>query len=84
VTRESENLLAPKPQATVEPIRRLAYRPAEAALALGVGESKFAALLREGLPHVRTGGTILIPVAELEKWLAERARAQQAGDKAAP
>jgi len=57
-----ENLLAPRPQQTVELVRRLAYRPAEAAQALGVGESKLAAMLREGLPHVRFGGVILIPV----------------------
>ena len=71
------NLLAPKPHITVEPVRRLAYRPSEAAAAFGVGESKLAALLREGLPHVRTGGIVLVPVAAAEKWIAERAQAQQ-------
>ena len=77
-SRNAENLLAPKPIATVELVRRLAYRPAEAAQALGVGETKLAELLRKGLPHVRTGGIILIPVGAVEDWLAEQAEAQQA------
>lgn len=57
------------------PIRRLAYTPAEAAAALGVGIDHFNEHLRPHLRVVRVGRKVLYPVGELEKWLADRAEA---------
>lgn len=54
-----------------EPLRladRLALRPREAAKALGLSERTFRSLLPK-LPHVRTGGAVLIPVEPLRRWL---------------
>ena len=53
---------------------RLALRPQEAAVALGIGERTFRALLPE-IPHLREGGVVLIPVDLLRDWLRERAQA---------
>jgi excisionase family DNA binding protein len=47
---------------------RLALRPREAAAALGLSERTFRSLLPK-LPHVRTGGAVLIPVEALRRWL---------------
>ena len=58
-----------------ELIPRLAFRPREAAEALGISERKLRDLLPE-LPHIRRGGVILIPVAPLEAWLAREAEAE--------
>jgi hypothetical protein len=55
---------------------RLALRPQEAAVALGIGERTFRALLPE-IPHLREGGVVLIPVDSLRNWLRERAKAEQ-------
>lgn len=55
---------------------RLALRPAEAARALGISERKLRQLLPQ-LPHVREEGVVLIPVAQLQRWLADRARSQE-------
>ena len=53
--------------------RRLALRPREAAEALGVSERTLRAWMRdEGLPYLRVGGAVRIPVAELGKWMAQR------------
>jgi excisionase family DNA binding protein len=54
---------------------RAALRPAEAAAALGVSIRKLREFL-PGIPHIRDGNTVLIPVASLNKWLEERAAAQ--------
>ncbi len=54
-----------------EPIARLALRPLEAAKALGVCERTLRAL--PGVPRLKlNGGTVLYPVAALERWLADR------------
>jgi excisionase family DNA binding protein len=53
---------------------RLALRPAEAAEALGISERTLRALLPE-LPHVRTGGVVLLPVDGLRRWLDEKTKA---------
>ena len=55
---------------------RLALRPREAAAALGVSERKLRQLLPK-LPHVREDGVVLLPVVQLQRWLADRARAQE-------
>ena len=49
---------------------RLALRPKEAAKALGISERTLRQMLPE-LPHIRLGGSILIPVNCLREWLRE-------------
>jgi hypothetical protein len=56
---------------------RLALRPAEAARALGIGERTLRQLLPI-LPHVRAGGTVLLPVEGLRRWLDEQAKGERA------
>ena len=56
---------------------RLALRPAEAAVVLGVSERTLRKHLSE-LPHVRLGSGVLIPTDALREWLRERACAEQA------
>jgi hypothetical protein len=55
---------------------RLALRPNEAAMALGISERTLRGLLPE-LPHVRCGGVVMIPVKPLEDWLKDRSKAEQ-------
>jgi len=60
-------------QAAPEPLdldARIALRPAEAALALGISERTFRDLLPR-LPHVKVKGAVLIPLAGLRRWLEE-------------
>jgi len=58
-------------QPAVEP---LAYRPKQAALALGVCEKTLWTLTQRGeVPHVKTGKVVLYPVSLLRRWLEERA-----------
>lgn len=53
---------------------RLALRPKEAAAALGIGERLLWELSNRGeLPHVKLGRCVVYPVADLERWLSERA-----------
>ena len=67
------NAFAPMP---VEPVKRVSYRPAEAAEAMGVCEPTLFKIMKEDptFPRVKHGRTVLIPVRELEKWLADRAK----------
>ena len=61
---------------SVDPVPRLALRPAEAAKALGVSGRTLSALIADrgsGIPLVRVGRAVLLPVRELQDWLAERA-----------
>jgi len=53
---------------------RLALREEEAAEALGISVRKLRDMLPR-LPHVRDGGTVMIPVDSLRDWLREQARA---------
>ena len=47
--------------------------PTEAAKQIGIGRTKFYALLKENqIPHIRVGHRILIPVKELENWIHEQ------------
>lgn len=63
----------------VSPIPRLALRRAEAAAALSISDRTLDLWTRAGdVPHIRRGGVLLYPIAELSAWLAEQAgRAEQ-------
>jgi excisionase family DNA binding protein len=52
---------------------RLAVSPTEAAELLGIARSTFYAAVLPELRVVDVGRRRLIPVAELERWLAEHA-----------
>lgn len=56
-------------------IPRLALTPREAASAIGVGEDFFSEHVRPELQLIRRGRKVLVPVAELERWM--RANADQ-------
>ena len=61
---------------------RLALRPSEAAQALGVSERTLRKWMRdEGLPYVRVSGVVLIPRAQLEKWMADRLAGERRTDE---
>ncbi|MGF1633500.1 MAG: helix-turn-helix domain-containing protein [Phycisphaerae bacterium] len=61
-------------------IPRLALRSREAAEALGISERTLWGWTQNGdVPHVRRGGTLLYPTAELERWLGEQAGEAAAG-----
>ena len=63
---------------------RLALRPKEAATALGVNERTLRKWRRdEGLPYFRLDGSVLIPLAELQRWMAERVTSRQTADEVA-
>ena len=57
------------------PIPRIALTPPEAAAALGCGETFFNENVAGELRLVRKGRKRLVPVAELERWVAENAEA---------
>lgn len=61
------------------PIPRTALTPVEAAASLGVGPDFFAEHVQPELRIVRRGKKRLIPVPELEHWLAENAEAVLTG-----
>jgi excisionase family DNA binding protein len=52
---------------------RLAWSPEEAAAALGVSRDFFDEHVLPELRVVRRGRKVLVPTAELERWLAENA-----------
>lgn len=59
---------------------RLALRPPQAAAALGISERALWTLTKDetsGIPHVRIGRAVVYPVADLERWLTERASDQR-------
>ena len=63
-------------------IPRLALTPSEAAAAIGVGEDFFSEHIRPELQLIRRGRKVLVPVAELERWMmanAEEPVAQRVG-----
>lgn len=52
---------------------RITLRPREAARALGICERTFRDLMRSGaIPHIRLGRAVLVPVADLEAFIADR------------
>jgi len=55
---------------------RIAYRPREAAEVLGVSPPTiYRWMAIQGFPSIRVGGCTIIPVADLETWLSEKAKA---------
>lgn len=54
-------------------VERLAYTPVEAAAVLGISRDSFDEHVKPELRIIRRGRLILIPVAELERWLAREA-----------
>jgi len=54
-------------------IPRIALTPAEAAAAIGVGPDFFEANVAPELRLIRRGRKRLIPIAELERWIATNA-----------
>lgn len=54
-------------------IPRIALTPSEAAAAIGVGPDFFDANVAPDLRIVRRGRKRLVPVSELERWMAENA-----------
>jgi excisionase family DNA binding protein len=54
-------------------IPRIALTPPEAAAAIGVGLDFFDANIAPELRLVRRGRKRLVPVSELERWMAENA-----------
>ena len=55
------------------PIPRIALTPPEAAAAIGVGPDFFDENVAPELRLIRRGRKRLIPVSELERWVAESA-----------
>jgi excisionase family DNA binding protein len=60
-------------RALVLPTPRLALKPEEAAAAIGVSRDFFDDHIRDELRVVRRGSKVLVPVAELERWLEANA-----------
>jgi hypothetical protein len=55
------------------PIPRIALTPAEAAAAIGVGPDFFDENVAPHLRLIRRGRKRLVPVRELERWVADNA-----------
>lgn len=55
------------------PIPRFALTPSEAAASIGCGEDFFTENVRPHLKLVRRGRKVLVPCAELERWVRENA-----------
>ena len=61
---------------------RLALRPREVALVLGVSDRTVREwMCHEGLPYLRLRNVVLIPCAELEAWLAEKIVSDRRADE---
>ena len=54
-------------------INRLALTRAEAADALGISVDHFERHIQPDLRLIRSGRLVLVPLADLEKWIAENA-----------
>lgn len=65
-----------EPTPTLAPVPRLALTIAQAAEAVGLSGRTLEELIRTGaLRPVRVGRRVLLPVRELERWLAEQMEA---------
>ena len=64
--------------------KRLTVSVEEMAHMIGVSRSKAYELARsDGFPSVRVGGRIVVPVRELEDWLASQVKKGQQHDQSA-
>jgi len=61
------------PRKISAPIPRVALTPDEAAAAIGVGKTFFNEQVRPELRLIRRGRKVLVPVADLERWVNENA-----------
>jgi excisionase family DNA binding protein len=53
-------------------MERLAYRPTEVAVVIGLSRSKVYELIARGeIPSIRLGGKILVPAESVRKVIAE-------------
>jgi excisionase family DNA binding protein len=60
-------------------MEQILLRPIEAAAALGISRSKIYELLSSGgLPSVRVGASVRVPVDALREWIARRVTEQGA------
>lgn len=60
-----------------QPAPRLALSAPEAAAALSISERTLRSETTAGrVPHVRIGGRIVYPVAELQQWLSRQAQTE--------
>ena len=55
------------------PIPRTALSPTEVAASLGIGLDHFNHYVRPHVRLIRSGRRVLVPVSELERWLADQA-----------
>jgi len=63
-----------------ETVPPLALRPKEAAVALGISTRKLWEITADrssGIPVIRLGKAVLYPVAQLQEWLTDAAKAGQ-------
>lgn len=67
---DGEEIVAKKLLASIP---RIALTPSEAAAAIGVGPDFFDANVAPQLRLIRRGRKRLVPVSELERWVAENA-----------
>lgn len=67
--------MTPRPATArpIEPVARLALSIEEAAASLGVSRDTFDRAIRDDVRLVRVGSRLLVPVAELERWLDRNA-----------
>ena len=61
---------------TPEQPERLGLRPIEVAKALGVSERTVRQIL-PGIPHLRIGTAIVVPIESLKKWLIDEAKVEE-------
>ncbi len=57
----------------LEPVPRITLTPTEAAAALGVGRAFFDGHIAPELRVIRRGKLVLIPIADLERWVKQEA-----------
>ena len=63
--------LTKKVQEQYKNLDRLTFTIKEAAQVLGIGQNKMRELIRckDGVPHIKVGARILIPIKSFEIWI---------------
>ncbi|VTS05241.1 helix-turn-helix domain-containing protein [Tuwongella immobilis] len=59
----------------------IALRVDQAAKSLGVSDKTIYRMIKAGLPHLRFGGCLLIPVDGARAWIAEQSKSEVATDE---